>query len=56
MCSVYMWERSESPNRDQDLDHGIAAVIVIKKAGDTVDVKGCWDSIHVMEVEVTCRT
>jgi len=27
-------------------------VILIKRAGEaTLDVKGCWDSIHVIEVE-----
>ena len=42
MCSVYLW----------DLDHGFAGVILIKKAGDTEKIKGCWDSIHVVEVQV----
>ena len=40
VCSVYLW----------DLDHGFAGVVLIKKAGDTEKVKGCWDSIHVVEV------
>ena len=43
MCSVYLW----------DLDHGFAGVILIKKAGDTERTKGCWDSIHVVEVQVS---
>ena len=42
VCSVYLW----------DLDHGFAGVILIKKAGDTERIKGCWDSIHVVEVQV----
>jgi capping protein beta len=42
VCSVYLW----------DLDHGFAGVILIKKAGDTEKIKGCWDSIHVVEVQV----
>ena len=42
MCSVYLW----------DLDHGFAGVVLIKKAGDTERIKGCWDSIHVVEVQV----
>ena len=42
MCSVYLW----------DLDHGFAGVVLIKKAGDTEKIKGCWDSIHVVEVQV----
>ena len=42
VCSVYLW----------DLDHGFAGVVLIKKAGDTEKIKGCWDSIHVMEVQV----
>ncbi|CAI7988959.1 F-actin-capping protein subunit beta [Geodia barretti] len=41
VCSVYLW----------DLDHGFAGVILIKKAGDTEKIKGCWDSIHVVEVQ-----
>lgn len=43
MSSVYLW----------DLDHGFAGVILIKKAGDgSKKIKGCWDSIHVVEVQV----
>ena len=43
MSSVYLW----------DLDHGFAGVILIKKAGDSSKkIKGCWDSIHVVEVQV----
>ena len=34
-----------------DLDHGFASVVLIKKAGDTDKIKGCWDSIHVVEVQ-----
>ncbi|KAJ7393571.1 hypothetical protein OS493_006556 [Desmophyllum pertusum] len=35
-----------------DLDHGFAGVILIKKAGDgSRKIKGCWDSIHVVEVQ-----
>lgn len=42
VSSVYLW----------DLDHGFAGVILIKKAGDgTKKIKGCWDSIHVIEVQ-----
>ena len=42
---MYLW----------DLDHGFAGVILIKKAGDgSKKIKGCWDSIHVVEVQVTC--
>lgn len=44
MSSVYLW----------DLDNGFAGVILIKKAGDgSKKIKGCWDSIHVVEVQVT---
>lgn len=44
VSSVYLW----------DLDHGFAGVILIKKAGDgSKKIKGCWDSIHVVEVQVT---
>lgn len=40
--SVYLW----------DLDHGFAGVILIKKPGDgSKKIKGCWDSIHVVEVQ-----
>ena len=43
VSSVYLW----------DLDHGFAGVILIKKAGDgSKKIKGCWDSIHVVEVAV----
>uniref|UniRef100_A0A1A9ZYR2 F-actin-capping protein subunit beta n=1 Tax=Glossina pallidipes TaxID=7398 RepID=A0A1A9ZYR2_GLOPL len=42
VSSVYLW----------DLDHGFAAVILIKKAGDgSKKIRGCWDSIHVVEVQ-----
>nr|CCH23113.1 F-actin capping protein subunit beta [Nematostella vectensis] len=42
VSSVYLW----------DLDHGFAGVILIKKAGDgSRKIKGCWDSIHVVEVQ-----
>ena len=39
---MYLW----------DLDHGFAGVVLIKKAGDNDKIKGCWDSIHVVEVQV----
>lgn len=42
VSSVYLW----------DLEHGFAGVVLIKKAGDgSKKIKGCWDSIHVMEVQ-----
>jgi len=45
VSSVYLW----------DLDPGFAGVILIKKAGDGSNkIKGCWDSIHVVEVQVCC--
>ena len=41
VSSVYLW----------DLDQGFAGVILIKKTGDgSKKIKGCWDSIHVVEV------
>ena len=41
MSSVYLW----------DLDHGFAGVVLFRKSGDDKSaVKGCWDSIHVVEV------
>ncbi|XP_057701296.1 F-actin-capping protein subunit beta-like isoform X1 [Corythoichthys intestinalis] len=41
VSSVYLW----------GLAHGFAGVILIKKAGDgSKKIKGCWDSIHVVEV------
>ena len=44
ISSVYLW----------DLDHGFAGAILIKKAGDASSkIKGCWDSIHVIEVQVS---
>lgn len=42
VSSVYLW----------DLNHGFAGVILIKKVGDgSKKIKGCWDSIHVVEVQ-----
>ncbi len=42
VSSVYLW----------DLDQGFAGVILIKKAGDgSKKIRGCWDSIHVVEVQ-----
>lgn len=47
VSSVYLW----------DLDHGFAGVILIKKAGDgSKKIKGCWDSIHVVEVQVSYKS
>ena len=41
VSSVYLW----------DLDHGFAGVVLFRKSGDDKSaVKGCWDSIHVVEV------
>lgn len=43
LSSVYFW----------DVDNGFAAVILIKKTGNGSNkIKGCWDSIHVVEVQV----
>ncbi|XP_014262235.1 F-actin-capping protein subunit beta [Cimex lectularius] len=43
VSSVYLW----------DLEiNGFAGAILIKKAGDgSKKIKGCWDSIHVVEVQ-----
>lgn len=43
VSSVYFW----------DNDIGFAGVILIKKAGEgnSKNIKGCWDSIHVIEVQ-----
>ncbi|CAF0790326.1 unnamed protein product [Adineta ricciae] len=42
VSSVYFW----------DLENGFAGVILIKKVGDgSKNIKGCWDSIHVIEVQ-----
>jgi len=44
ISSVYFW----------DLDPGFAGVILIKKPGDGSNmIKGCWDSIHVVEIHVS---
>jgi len=41
VSSVYLW----------DMDDGFAGVILIKKSSDgNRGIKGCWDSIHVIEV------
>lgn len=43
VSSVYFW----------DVEHGFAGAVLIKKAGDGSNkkIKGCWDSIHVIEVQ-----
>ena len=43
VSSVYFW----------DNEYGFAGVILIKKTGDgnNKKIKGCWDSIHVIEVQ-----
>ncbi|CAL1262259.1 unnamed protein product [Larinioides sclopetarius] len=47
VSSVYLW----------DLEHGFAGVILIKKAGDgSKKIKGCWDSIHVVEEKSSGRS
>lgn len=48
VSSVYFW----------DNDNGFAGVILIKKAGDgnNKKIKGCWDSIHVIEVHERTST
>ncbi|KAJ3098617.1 hypothetical protein HDU97_003882 [Phlyctochytrium planicorne] len=47
VSSVYMW----------DLKDGFACVVLIKKAlSDDVKVSGCWDSIHVIEVQESYRS
>ncbi|XP_067946416.1 F-actin-capping protein subunit beta-like [Watersipora subatra] len=42
VSSVYLWDLESG---------GFAGVVLIKKAGDgSRKIKGCWDSIHVIEV------
>uniref|UniRef100_F1LBI3 F-actin-capping protein subunit beta n=2 Tax=Ascaris suum TaxID=6253 RepID=F1LBI3_ASCSU len=42
VSSVYFW----------DLDYGFAGVVLIKKIGDGCRlIQGCWDSIHVIEIQ-----
>ena len=43
-CTVFLCQRRTS---------SFAGVILIKKAGDgdSKKIKGCWDSIHVVEVQ-----
>ncbi|KAF6028411.1 hypothetical protein EB796_013300 [Bugula neritina] len=42
VSSVYLWDLESG---------GFAGVVLIKKAGDgSKKIKGCWDSIHVIEV------
>ncbi|VDP10336.1 unnamed protein product [Soboliphyme baturini] len=44
VSSAYLWQ----------LEHGFAGVILLKKVGSGSSIiKGCWDSIHVIEVQVT---
>jgi capping protein (actin filament) muscle Z-line, beta len=41
VSSVYFW----------DLEYGFAGVVLIKKNSDgSRAIKGCWDSIHVIEI------
>lgn len=43
VSSVYLWDLETS---------GFAGVVLIKKVGDgSKKIKGCWDSIHVFEVQ-----
>lgn len=48
-----MYSRGSFSSTSGDLEHGFAGVILIKKAGDgdSKKIKGCWDSIHVVEVQ-----
>ncbi|VDK19187.1 unnamed protein product [Anisakis simplex] len=47
VSSVYFW----------DLDYGFAGVVLIKKIGDgSRMIKGCWDSIHVIEIQEKVRS
>ena len=47
VSSVYLW----------DLDHGFAGAVLMKKAGSGSKAEGCWDSLHVVEVQVrNCHT
>lgn len=42
VSSVYFW----------DLEYGFAGVVLIKKIGDGQrNIVGCWDSIHVIEIQ-----
>uniref|UniRef100_A0A5K3FM21 F-actin-capping protein subunit beta n=1 Tax=Mesocestoides corti TaxID=53468 RepID=A0A5K3FM21_MESCO len=41
ISSVYCW----------DLDQGFAMAILIKKTGNAASSSGCWDSVHVVEVQ-----
>lgn len=44
VSSVYLWDLEESG--------GFAGCVLIKKVGDgSKKIKGCWDSIHVVEVQ-----
>lgn len=43
LSSVYFW----------DLEQGFGAVILIKKQAEGLSVKGCWDSIHIVECKVS---
>ncbi|VDL92281.1 unnamed protein product [Schistocephalus solidus] len=41
ISSVYCW----------DLEQGFAMAVLIKKTGDASPANGCWDSIHIVEVQ-----
>ncbi|PSN50239.1 hypothetical protein C0J52_02382 [Blattella germanica] len=41
VSSVYLW----------DLENGFAGAILIKKTEDNSGIKGCWDSIHIIEIQ-----
>ncbi|GMS85174.1 hypothetical protein PENTCL1PPCAC_7349, partial [Pristionchus entomophagus] len=47
VSSVYFWELE---------GYGFAGIVLLKKIGDgTKNVKGCWDSIHVIEIAERSR-
>jgi capping protein beta len=47
ISSVYVWDREHGD--------GFNVCVLIKKAGDgSKMIKGCWDSVHVMECAVSC--
>lgn len=35
-----------------DLEQGFAMAILIKKPGSAASASGCWDSVHVVEIQV----
>ncbi|XP_054769009.1 F-actin-capping protein subunit beta-like [Lytechinus pictus] len=59
VSSVYFWDLDDKSQVQPTKTDGLrnfAGVVLIKKAGDGSNkIKGCWDSIHVVEVMIKAQ-